>query len=203
MLWTPPEMWKGQTAYIIGGGTSLRAFDFSPLQGKNVIGCNDAYLLGSWANVCYFGDREWYDHHHDKPAFIAFPGMKVAATPLPISGVLSLQRNINDTLYLDGPSVGWFGSTGASAINFAVKLGCKKIVLLGFDMKLGEDGQANWHPNLINKPNAEVYGNFMTNMKLLDSLIKRHCPDVQVINANPDSGLECFPKMTFDEAFNS
>jgi hypothetical protein len=193
-------MWKGQTTYIIGGGTSLRAFDFSPLRHENVIGCNDAYLLGSWVNICYFGDKEWYDIHSTHPEFVAFPGLKVSCTPFPISGVMSLERDLNDMLYLEGTKIGWFGNTGASAVNLAIRLGCLKIVLLGFDMMLGTDGQANWHPNLVNAPTDQVYANFKTQFKLLASLIDKKCPDVVVLNANPDSGLECFPKMRFDEA---
>jgi len=63
--WTPSVIWKGQDAFIIGGGSSLQGFEFSKLVGKNVIGCNDAFRLGveivPW---CLFGDSSFWRTHH-------------------------------------------------------------------------------------------------------------------------------------------
>lgn len=61
-----PPVWLGETVWIIGGGTSLRGFDWEGIRGRRIIGCNDAYLLGSWVGVCCFGDRGWYRIHRDR-----------------------------------------------------------------------------------------------------------------------------------------
>ena len=197
-------MWKGETAYIIGGGPSLKSFDFTRIERECAIGCNDAYRLGNWVSICYFGDKEWFELHQPRPEFQSFTGLKIACTPFPIPGVLSLERNLDDTLYLEGTKIGWFCNTGASAVNLAIRLGATKIVLLGFDMKLGNDGQSNWHPNLVNpSPTGEVYANFKYRFNLLATLIKKLRPDVKVINANPDSELDCFPRMSFEESLNA
>lgn len=61
--WKPGRMWEGQDAYVVGGGDSLRAFDWNRIAGANVVGCNSAFALG--ARVCpivVFGDEEWWKH---------------------------------------------------------------------------------------------------------------------------------------------
>ena len=65
----PKPKWQGQDAYIIGGGPSLRDFDWELLRGLNTIGCNDAYKLGeAFCKVCIFGDSKWFYHHADNLA---------------------------------------------------------------------------------------------------------------------------------------
>ena len=57
-------LWKGRTAYIIGGGVSLDGFNFSLLKGERVIGCNDAYTLGVHiVKICAFGDNSFWEAH--------------------------------------------------------------------------------------------------------------------------------------------
>ena len=65
-FWTPEPFWEGQDVFIYGGGTSLKSFDPSILIDENVIGCNDAYTLGSEiCDICVFGDFKWYNKHVD------------------------------------------------------------------------------------------------------------------------------------------
>lgn len=53
---TPPKIWRGQTVFIIGGGPSINDTPLHLLHGRRVIGVNNAYLLGPWVDVCWFGD---------------------------------------------------------------------------------------------------------------------------------------------------
>ena len=55
-MWKPPKIWKGGTAYIIGGGPSVNDADLSLIHDRRVIGVNNAYSLGGWVDVCWFGD---------------------------------------------------------------------------------------------------------------------------------------------------
>ena len=54
--WNPPQIWKDQTAFILGGGPSLKDADLDLIHDRRVIGVNNAYQLGSWVDVCWFGD---------------------------------------------------------------------------------------------------------------------------------------------------
>jgi len=55
-LWTAPRIWDGGECFILGGGPSLRVEQVSSLQGHRVIAVNQAYKLGNWIDVLFFGD---------------------------------------------------------------------------------------------------------------------------------------------------
>jgi len=203
-FWMPPEIWKDNAAYIIGGGPSLKNMDWTPFKDKRVIGCNDAYTLGDWIDVCFFGDYLWYMGqsnfvgHREK--LMSFPGLKVTCSEKRISdaGILRVRRAIfkrGITFDRAKGTVCWNGNTGLAAINLAIYFGCKKIVLLGFDMKLSNEGDSNWHPNLKTKPNKSLYPRYLGSAQLVAKDIKAKFPDIEVLNANPGSAMEYFKKV--------
>jgi hypothetical protein len=59
--------WKGQTAYIIGGGPSLLTQNLALLDGKNVIVINSSYLAFPAAQFLVFSDMRWWIEHMRKP----------------------------------------------------------------------------------------------------------------------------------------
>lgn len=69
MPWTVPgEAWAGQTAFILGGGPSLKGFDVERLRGRGkVIGVNNAGIdLAPWCNVLFWADKRWLDWNCDR-----------------------------------------------------------------------------------------------------------------------------------------
>jgi hypothetical protein len=54
--WIAPKMWAGGTAFIVGGGPSLKGVDLTPIHHRRVIGVNNAYRMGNWVDICWFGD---------------------------------------------------------------------------------------------------------------------------------------------------
>ena len=198
MYWTTTCSWQDKTVFIIGGGPSLKGFDWTLLQGKHIIGCNDAYLLGNWVDICCFGDVKWYKHHKDRLS--SFNGLKVTwRKELVDEPDVFVLKGQPTGLLLKPEWIGWNTSTGAMAINLAVKMGSKKIVLLGFDMKLGEGGESNWHENSLDKPSRLVFKKFNKGFAHLKAELQGKAPDVEILNANPDSGLDMFPKVALED----
>jgi len=210
LFWNAPKLWQGSTAYIVGGGPSLLTTDLSPLHDKHVIGTNDAYKLGAWIDICYFGDFTWWHGYH-RESLAKFHGIKVCCltgadaaeygAEIVAAGILPLRRAMVGLH--KAPDIGWYGNTGASAINLAIILGAKRIVLVGFDMQLGKSGESNWHPNEKNPPNSKKYPVFMSQMDLLKThldLLEEQGQGVEVINATPGSAMTTFPIMTLAEA---
>jgi len=225
MFWNVPKLWTGSTVYIIGGGPSLKDFNWDLIKDKRVIGCNDAYRLGNWVDVCFFGDWGWWEKHkgdlvyekvawekgtHSFPGLATYAGLKVSCATHPIKdrSIRRLRRDLLHGICMKPDSVCWNNSTGGSAINLAAKFGAKKIVLLGFDMKLSKDGKSNWHPNLCNKPNPNVYNKFKYgNFEDADFVKYQGGPEfifqkirkdaeelgIEILNAGPDSDLLAFP----------
>jgi len=193
--WKLGEPWKGETAFIIGGGPSLKSMDWSLLHGKHCIGCNDAYMLGDWVEVCYWGDYGWFEiHWQDEikmpscervPGLKRYSGLKVTLREecLGIDGIHVLERRPAG-LYR-APCIGWNTNTGASAINLALILGARRVVLLGFDMCFDKYNDANWHPNLKNQPNAKVYKKFALFYPEIVKDWKADWADREIVNAGP------------------
>ena len=149
--WLHSEPWYEQDAYIVGGGSSLKDFDWSLLEKLNTIGCNDAYKLGQKVcKICMFGDLSWWRHHCEKMEI--YKGIVVTNVGA-IDGeyppwVNQFDRLSHGLCKLDENRLGWNGNTGAAALNLALVLGAKNIYLLGFDMGI-IDKETNWHNEII------------------------------------------------------
>lgn len=149
--WKIPRMWKGETAFIIGGGPSVADIDLTPLRDKHVVGVNTAYQLGpDIIDIIFFGDKKWWRWHHKKLA--DWPNLIVSCTPpdklkLPDKRVLRVARQ-NKGWSNSPERIAWNQNTGYAAVNFTACLGVDTIVLLGFDMtsvkKKGEE-VFHWH----------------------------------------------------------
>ncbi len=194
MLWQPPRQWEGQDAYLIGGGASLRSFDFSRLKGLNTIGCNDAYRLGEEViQFCIFGDASWF--HKSKIDLGKFKNPIVSVAPsllsLPTPMLLHMKRQragIHSGQYL-----GWNYSTGATAINLAISLGAKRIFLLGYDCNL-VDGKSHWHDHRPYTTREAIFQRFIKGFKdIADCLPQYHVEVVHVLDG--ESRLPFFTHM--------
>jgi len=184
--WTPSPEWKDQDAFIIGGGSSLQGFDFSQLQGKNVIGCNDAFRLGpDIVQICLFGDSSWWEHNKQDLRY--FLGRVVTCAPtclsLNLDWLLQMKR-IRDGLH-EGDTLGWNYSTGAAAINLAVTLGATRIFLLGFDLGM-QNGKFHWHNYNLKRLNTEPFVRFTRGFHTLAKSLGR-LPNVGVFNVTDGS----------------
>lgn len=209
--WRAPQIWQGGTAFILGGGPSLKQLDLTPLhRGAHVIGCNDAYTLGTWVDVCIFGDQPWFDLHDcatvtrsdgsRHPGLRAFGGLLVSVNR---QMLLRNRRDIRN-MYPEGAGlwrkphkIGWNGNVGLAAINLALHFGTSRIVLLGFDMhNEKETGDSNWHDNLrhSHEPDwAPDYSRFLKNAARCRKHHKRFWPHVDIVNATPGSALKEWP----------
>jgi hypothetical protein len=92
-------------------------------------------------------------------------------------------------------------NSGYQAIELAIKLGAKRIILLGYDMKC-DNGRSHWH----NEPRQADFADVAARSMLphFESLVSPlKALGVNVINATPGSAIECFPKATLEEALSS
>jgi len=200
--WQPETVWKDADVYVIGGGNSLKEFDWSLLKDKHTIGCNDAYQLGAEiCRICVFGDAKWFYEHKDN--LQKYQGT-IFTNDTTVSGYdLDYIWHLPRQNYgLGCETLAWNNNTGALAINLALLLGAKRVFLLGFDFKLSKDGQANWHPNNLDKPDSGIYNNkFLSGfMRLKNDLFK--FPDSQIFNITNDSNLKIFPIINADLFWN-
>lgn len=228
MSWLVPRMWEGGDVWIIGGGPSVpRQFGIpdeiiqkvvsgvlppsiyssymSKLHNKHVIGINVAYLIGNWIDVVFFGDGGFFLQHQQELA--KFPGLRVSCNPK-TNGLNWVKYLEQDGGHVKGISsnprmVSWNHNSGAAAISLAAHTGAKKIILLGFDMKLNLTNNQHWH---------DIYKRGVIEGKRKKGLpFDRHlrgfveiAKDAQrmgisIINACPDSAITQFPRLSVNE----
>jgi len=195
--WKPSRIWPDSQVFVIGGGPSLNDMDLTPILDKPVIGVNDAFKLGNWVDVCWFGDCRWYAWNKD--LLNNFTGIIASCTNCRCDHprVLQVKRLEGSGIIVNQPAVRWNKSSGASAINLAAHLGAKQIVLVGFDMKQ-RDGQNNWHQNHKHTPRPTIYQSlFLQPFDKIATDAQRL--GIEVLNATPDTDLQVFRKIDLKE----
>lgn len=191
--------------YILGGGPSLCGFDFEQLRGRNVIGCNSAFLpLGvGIVPITFFSDKKWHDTFHKPIAqYVAAGGevftqceALVAYSDYPYLKILKRRPR-----GLHNDAIGFNGNSGCSAVNLALILGAQRVLLLGFDCRPPAiNGRSHWHDCRIEAPKAEVYRNFMKGWADISVQLPKSYPGCEIINLGPDSEIPFFPKREFKE----
>ncbi len=196
-----PPLWRGETCFIVAGGPSLRDVECGVLEGRRVIAINDAYRLCPFAGILYFCDTKWYRWHANDPEFRDVAGTKVRLAPLaaepdlpePIKILRNDDRHGSPGGLCEEPDGLRTGrNSGYQCINLAVHLGCKRIVLLGYDMKMAADGASHWFGDHPVPTRANTYREAMLPhfASLVDPLKAR---GVEVINATRGSAIDCFP----------
>ncbi len=192
-IWTIPKLWPDGECFILGGGPSLKNIDVSRLRGHRVIAVNNAYQLGDFIDVMFFGDCRWFHLH--KKQLLSFAGLKLTTCEQHVKypGIKVVRRKTNINGLSNNPGLlAWNLSSGACAINVATLLGVKRIVLLGFDMQK-IDGHSNWHKDhgTSNNPKHNPYRKFMSRFAQIAKSLQSM--NVECINATPGSALTEFP----------
>lgn len=192
------QRFKGEDVYIIGGGPSLSNFDWKELEDKNTIGCNSAFRLGSRiCNICFFSDYLWFESYYKELS--EYKGLVVTHYPQfkdkTEEWLNWMPRGTKQGLYTDKICYG--GSSGCGAINLALLMGAKRVLLLGFDCKPGSNNEANWHKWQIEEMKPGVHDKFLTGFKLLSEALPDVFPGCEVINLTEGSKIPWFPFSDF------
>jgi len=132
-----------------------------------------------------------------------FKGLKICMDNHPDLKAWDIKKVIVDKsqdrlLVGDFGTLGWGGNSGFHALNLAVQFGCKKIILVGFDMRI--DKGIHWHgPHVgVNNPTP---GNVARWRKVIDDCEPTlSALEVLVINCSMVSSLRNYPKMSLEQA---
>jgi len=206
----PDYSWSKQPCFIIGGGPSLRGFDFERLRGKGkIIAVNRAYLDCPFADMLVFMDKSRFyrwamENKLDKKSkvrFEEFKGIKVYVGThdipnvmlVPRAGKYGLSTSLEEGIYIGTNS-------GYSALSIALCLGAQPIYLLGFDMKYERDAKGKPISHYHKYPAVQeekVVRDFKEGLEKLAPELRLR--GRRVINLNPDSGLRCFEFMKPEE----
>ncbi len=199
-----PRVW------IVGGGPSLRDFDWNLLAGEVVIGANRAFEMpnvGMTITIDPLFDRLSHNGdlgHESRRLWREYPGLKIYAaadnTPPLCDDVIMVPRvtnRVDDCMPPRFDNFGKASNSGYAALKFAWMLGAKNIYCLGFDMA-GENGVTSWFHDGYNQVwQDSIYDEYRAEMDAAAPYLE--ADGVNVTICGPTS-LTAFPKITLAEA---
>jgi hypothetical protein len=196
-FWRVAPEWAGETCFIVAGGPSVLDLDLRSLQGRRVIAINSSWSRVPFADLLFFGDARWWHHYRDE-VLTSFSGrIATAARGIAHPRVLRL-RATSDGFSREPDTVALRRTSTTAAINLAVHLGVVRIVLLGVDNKIDANGLTHHHAphpwDLRCDWDRQQRDDFANISIALRSL------GVDVINASAHSAVDCWPRLSFDEA---
>lgn len=206
--WTVPPEWTGETCYVLGCGPSLRGFDARVLRGRGrVITVNDSFRLAPWADVLYACDLRWWQTRRAAVEAV-WQGRRMVtlenhALENQIPGVLRLRNSGEDGLETDTGALRTGKNSGYQAIGLAYHFGASRIVLLGFDMRLGRHGELHWNERSDGQTPqgfAQTLGLMLPKFETLRDPLA--IAGVQVVNATPGSALRVWPMVRLGDVLN-
>lgn len=199
--------WANEPCFIVGGGESLKDFDFNSLTGRRTIGINRAFEKFS-PDILYSMDTRFHSwvlnlnlDNHDKSnvceKWYTYTGYKVMLAPLSYfefgyNRVYVIKRILDKCISRD-LSAGIYGgnNSGFGAVMLAIALGANPIYLLGYDMKI--EKTSHWHSGYPGQDYDNLRQKLDTYRRLMEEFAPRFQEaGVRIINLNPNSGLRCF-----------
>jgi len=184
---TVPRDWIGRTVYLIGGGPSLKGFDFERLRGKGiVVAINDAMLALPWADCVFTIDTVWLRQR--ARLLRSFKGEKLAAVPPDFNAAppgFRYVRRLSGPGFCEGGAAIWTGdNSGYAALHMALQRGAARIALLGYDLT----SPGHWHNGYAWTCRTTDYAAWASHFYRLAVA----AGETQVVNCNPLSGIRCF-----------
>lgn len=165
----------------------------------------DGLRIAPWADALYACDHHWWMAHR---GMLRFGGARICwdeRTMTEWRGVKFLRVKMSpshqDMLFGETGTIGWGGNSGYHAVNLAAQFGARRIILVGFDMRIDQG--------------RHFFGNHLyTNQRPSQANVDRWRPimdrqatglrerGIEVVNCSPVSALTAYPKMSFEDALN-
>lgn len=217
--------WKDVPAVIVGGGPSLREFNWAALDCSGTpshnrhfrtIAINRAYRDVPTADCFFTEDSRVVAKFGHRRDFKSFKGLKLLhllddgylPELIPFMDQLTVvHRKRGDKFWSDswddGLSVS--SNSGIGALNIATIMGCKTVFCLGFDCRTDGPTIQNYHGDYesswaVGSGQLADYASDFTHWAALN-LRKRGVSVINIVNPNFESALTCWPKLSFEDFY--
>ena len=162
---------------IVGGGHSLKGFDFMKLKHLDCIACNVAFLFMPYAKLVTFYDGNFLLKYYKE--LIEHKGYKFSHSER-LANLAKTEKKTGFWLHMHSSENGGINDTGHLSIKAAFEMGASEVYLLGFD----GDVAGNYH-SLYKK-----HGWVQRKTYPLDAYEQYR--GWNVFNCNPDSNIKTF-----------
>lgn len=206
--------WDGECAAIVAAGPSVKQEEVDLLRDRiHVVAINESVRLCPWADALYSCDYKWWSY---REGVKDFKGLKItqddeAKMRFPELCKIQIKKTGNGSLIHDFQMdtygvVGAGGNSGFQVLNLLAQWGVKAFALLGFDMRCF-DGKIHWHGRhpdsgkyVLNNPAQAAFDRWISHMTT--AAPKINALGIDVVNCSAQSALQCFPKMTVQQALD-
>lgn len=200
-----PRLMDGGRVVIVAGGPSMAGFDYESLTPPDkylapVVAVNAAMFDIPRAFMGYWSDPDFYLKFKDR--IDAFEGLKFTSDGHGHGrpGITPLERKGMEGLETDPRYIAHGGNSGYAAINVAFHFGASEILLLGFDMKDGPEGEIHGHDHYPADFERRInYTGHARCFRTMLPVLAEH--GVKVINCTPGSAIDAFPRGDFAEIY--
>jgi hypothetical protein len=199
--------WDDRPVAVLGGGPSLKGFDFERLRGCHVLAVKGCMFDAPWADAGFGLDMPRYQEWRDKLAklpgriYWAVPIEQLEATgPPPSENVTFLQRLVGQSVGLPSEIYGG-GTSGYGALQICIHKRAKRIVLFGFDYDGAFDPNASFRHNDQHyvKRRAQVQQNWIEWAEHFETYRVPFAErGIECWNACPQSKIETFFKVSIE-----
>lgn len=175
------QVWLGETVVCIASGPSLTQADCDLVgaSGLTTVVVNSSWKRARFASVIYGADFYWWDKY----------GREIDID----AERWTWSRRAADTFGLNHDALPLVvENSGLRAIDFAIRRGAKKVILLGYDCSVNNG--VHWHSDYPDHRNPDAV-KCKTWQRQFAQLNRRGCI---VVNCSRYTALSCFPKNTLE-----
>lgn len=191
---------------VCASGPSMTRVDAERAHDRSLtIVINETWKLLPCADYLYAADADWWVDR--APSADEFRGARLSQTvgwrersvdPPPFKYKLihghAPPCKTTGTIYSGSNS-------SFQAMQIAILMGARRVVLLGLDLSVGPDGQSHWHGDYDDPKfnRASPYSLFAERFSRFANLYGGPC---EIVNASRQTALTCFPRVSIEEAYN-
>jgi hypothetical protein len=201
------------TVCCIGTGPSLtmQQVEIARQKGFTLAGCNSTALDVADLSVLYACNYEWWVHFWESVKDHPAEKWTTSREASKRFGVNWIAETNKPGLSTDPKLVHHGHGSGYTLLNLVYLMGAERIVLLGYDLKYARDYDpkscypggtprhyfGEYPSGLMHWPSERVKNGVHEELiGLYKSVTKQGL--VEIVNATPDSALECFPKVPIE-----
>jgi hypothetical protein len=196
--------WDKKPVVLVGGGPSLRDFDFKRLLDLNawLVGVNESIFSLPRCDVGVTVDKVFVEKRFDRLRAKIATGMEmIIATPTPAlirnMNATVLTRQLTHSLSDESHILISCGTSGYGAMNVAYLKRARRILLLGYDYSANGLHYHEEYEWFTPPKRADCWSFWAAFYKSM--LPQLEAAGVEVFNASPKSTIKTFQKGTIDE----
>lgn len=198
-FWSAPQLWPGETCFIVCGGPSLRGFDFERLRGRKIITINSSVFSVPFADALVFGDGRWWVWNKAAIKKMGFAGLIVtpAAEINEAPPVKTMRKGKPPGFNLPTDTLAMRNTSATAALVLAHRFGVERIVLMGLDQQPAKDGATHHHAPHHIKPKPDCWDRQMKELE--QTVHPLRALGIEVINTSLKSRAPWWPKRPIEE----